>query len=324
MLAYGERVVCFGRFTPLQVAVAPEVPHVRARVESLLSAMLDKPLARCSFLACTIGCPPAPPPLPAASHGAWSRSGTNQFLHSAILADMFRGYIPGSGQTYDEHRLFYGATNSRSGTDMFRLQLTEQPALARAVAELLAATPGAAVSLESELYSELGSWLLGRVAPVLFLGSSRAREAVAAPIYGTMIRSNQRLSAVKAPMRPVGAAFEPITESRMYLDDVPHGLCVLLGMAELLGVRLPTTVALIHECQAQMGKQYIALAPNEEGKYCHGRDWGETAAPQTYGVRSKGQLRDLLLWDRQAELAKAETNRAFAAANAHLLPPARL
>ncbi len=59
-----------------------------------------------------------------------------------------------------------------------------------------------------------------------------------------------------------GSGFVPVFDSRFFTDDVPHGLCVLLGLAELVGVETPQIVQLIRMCQRFMGKSYVTDVPD--------------------------------------------------------------
>lgn len=58
----------------------------------------------------------------------------------------------------------------------------------------------------------------------------------------------------------------PITDSRMFYDDIPHGLCVLFGIAEILHVPTPMISKMIIENQIMMGKEYLVQTPDAKGK----------------------------------------------------------
>lgn len=138
---------------------------------------------------------------------------------------------------------------------------------------------------------------------------------------GAALRNNMRLYNVKSPMKKLGEnKFVPVVQSRMFIDDVPYGLCVLLGIAEIVGVEMPTCKRMVYSLQKMMGKQYILETPNAQGNIVCGRDVGETWAPQTYGVHTPAALKDHMVWDRAADLAKYASNVDFRANNAHILP----
>ena len=52
--------------------------------------------------------------------------------------------------------------------------------------------------------------------------------------------------------------------SRFFVDDVPHGLCVALGLGEMLGFDLEKdtmmTLKVVRRLQSWMGKEYVLPA----------------------------------------------------------------
>jgi hypothetical protein len=67
-------------------------------------------------------------------------------------------------------------------------------------------------------------------------------------------------------------------------EDVPFGLVVLRGIAELADLPTPTIDRVISWAQKQLGKEYLV-----EGKL-KGRDLVATRAPQRFGFRSLDEL----------------------------------
>jgi hypothetical protein len=104
-------------------------------------------------------------------------------------------------------------------------------------------------------------------------------------------RFNQAFKQVPAPMLPSpdGTGFIPDLSSRFWWDDIPHGLCVLYGLGQVIGLEMPQIGELIRRHQAWMDKEYLrgdAL----------GADFHETNAPQRYGVTDTADLDRLLGW----------------------------
>lgn len=60
-------------------------------------------------------------------------------------------------------------------------------------------------------------------------------------------------------------------------EDVPYGLVVTRGIAELAGVETSKMDELLMFCQKMSGKEYL-----KDDKVC-GKDIGETRSPQRYG-----------------------------------------
>lgn len=81
-------------------------------------------------------------------------------------------------------------------------------------------------------------------------------------------------------------------------SSATSGLCVLLGLAELLNVNCPRVLYLIRRCQSLMGKTYVTELPDARGCFLVGPDVKETSAPQAFGVHTLETLLHFLSWDR--------------------------
>lgn len=71
--------------------------------------------------------------------------------------------------------------------------------------------------------------------------------------------------------------YMPNYKYRYFTEDIPMGLCVTKGIAELAGVPTPHMDDVILWCQQCMGKEFIV-----DGKFV-GKDIASTRSPQTYG-----------------------------------------
>jgi len=74
-----------------------------------------------------------------------------------------------------------------------------------------------------------------------------------------------------------GEGFMPNFRYRYFSEDIPVGLMVTRGVAELAGVPTPHMDEVIVACQIWMGKEYI-----KDGKV-GGANVAETRAPQNFG-----------------------------------------
>ena len=99
---------------------------------------------------------------------------------------------------------------------------------------------------------------------------------------GTLQRAfntNRAYAGLRIPTRPAGPGTFAIDFLARYLaEDVPYGLVVLRGIAELIGVSTPTIDCVITWAETRLGRQYLlngALA---------GADLPQTRAPQAYGI----------------------------------------
>lgn len=74
-------------------------------------------------------------------------------------------------------------------------------------------------------------------------------------------------------------------QSRYFTEDVPCGLVVTKGLADLVHVSTPALDQVIFWAQAHMGKEYLTL----DGKL-EGRDLDSTTCPQKYGFHDLKSL----------------------------------
>ena len=130
---------------------------------------------------------------------------------------------------------------------------------------------------------------------------------------------NSRLNAVLSPCiidessknSPDGTIrIKPNTKTRFFTDDTQHGLCICLGLAELLGFDLErdmkTTLYVVRRLQHWMGKEFV-LPENKANSrdkkiVSSARDVAETSAPQAFGIHSIQELRQFLKLDVFGEM----------------------
>ena len=79
-------------------------------------------------------------------------------------------------------------------------------------------------------------------------------------------------------------AYVPWFGSRYLAEDVPFGLLVTRGIAELVDVSIATVDEVIVWAQQKLSKQYLV------GGRVAGRDIGESRAPQRFGIHTLEQL----------------------------------
>jgi len=77
----------------------------------------------------------------------------------------------------------------------------------------------------------------------------------------------------------------PDFRNRYFTEDIPMGLCLYKGVADIVGVETPKIDEIILWAQEHMGKEYV-----REGKLA-GDHAAETTAPQRFGIRSLEELR---------------------------------
>lgn len=97
----------------------------------------------------------------------------------------------------------------------------------------------------------------------------------------TMLRTNKGYRGLTHPMREVQIdgkiKYLPNFKYRYFTEDLPMGLIVTRGIAELAGVPTPHMDDVIMWCQEMLGKEYLVNGKLE------GKDVDSTRAPQHYG-----------------------------------------
>ena len=76
---------------------------------------------------------------------------------------------------------------------------------------------------------------------------------------------------------PEGTKYMPNYKYRYFTEDIPMGLTVTRGIAQLAGVPTPHMDDVINWCQQCMDKEFLV-----DGKFV-GKDLQSTRSPQTYG-----------------------------------------
>ncbi|XP_013384202.1 tauropine dehydrogenase [Lingula anatina] len=102
----------------------------------------------------------------------------------------------------------------------------------------------------------------------------------------TILRTHKSYPGLVHPMEPSkdGNGFVPLFTQRYLTEDIPFGLTVTRGIAEIVGVPTPNIDKIILWAQGVMGKEYMV-----DGKMA-GKDIGETRSPQRYGLKTVDDL----------------------------------
>ena len=97
----------------------------------------------------------------------------------------------------------------------------------------------------------------------------------------TMLITNKGYRGLTHPTQevdtPQGKKYMPNFKYRYFTEDIPMGLCVTRGIAELAGVPTPNMDDIIMWCQGVMNKEYLV-----DGQFI-GKDVASTRSPQAYG-----------------------------------------
>jgi len=102
--------------------------------------------------------------------------------------------------------------------------------------------------------------------------------------FTSAIRTCDGYKGFKCPMKEVDGGWVPDFENRYFTEDIPEGVAMYKGIADLAGFETPAIDEIVCFFQKFMGKEYI-----KDGKLA-GANVSETKSPQAFGVTSLEQL----------------------------------
>lgn len=121
-------------------------------------------------------------------------------------------------------------------------------------------------------------------------------EVVPLPIYyesptpqemTIKLKSIEAFKVVKVPLKKVGNnEFKVDTQSRMFVEDFPYGVCMFKAFAQLSGVETPIIDRLLEFYARLSGKRYFSM----DGSF--DQDIIETGIPQIFGINNLKDLYD--------------------------------
>lgn len=88
----------------------------------------------------------------------------------------------------------------------------------------------------------------------------------------------------RSPLIKEGDGWVPDFKNRYFTEDIPLGLCIYKGIADIVGFDTPVMDMVMYWAQGYMGKEYIV-----NGRLT-GKDAMESNAPQRFGVDSLDKL----------------------------------
>ena len=92
------------------------------------------------------------------------------------------------------------------------------------------------------------------------------------------IQTNAAFQGIKHPVKTTeDGKFVPDFTHRYMTEDVPYGLVVIRGIAEIVKVKTPNIDKVLAWCQEKMGKEYLVSSKLQ------GKDVASSRAPQRYG-----------------------------------------
>lgn len=244
IVEYGQCVEILGTKASVDIAVFP-ANATAALVEQLISLLGLSLTPVNSFLTLTL-------------------ANTGQLIHPGIMYGLGRGR-ENELFTANDIPLFYQGVDQPTA-DLLQAMSAEMQALSQAVA-------GQTPEFDPGQVVPLYNWLL-RAYPNQISDGSTLRRA---------FNTNRAYTGLRLPTRPAGSNTFAIDFTARYLsEDVPFGLVVVRGIAELVGVATPTIDRVITWAQERLQKEYLV-----DGRLA-GAHLSETRAPQTYGILDVG------------------------------------
>ncbi|EDO47690.1 predicted protein [Nematostella vectensis] len=197
---------------------------------------------------------------------AMSLMAVNAYIHPSILYDR---WVNWDGKSLQEAPLFYqGAT--QSAADLLSDMSNEALAIAK---EITRRFPEVDMSQATHIHD----WYL-RCYPDDITDKSTLK---------TTLQTNVAYRGLVHPMTKTEEGLVPTFKSRYTLEDIPYGLVVIKGLAELFGVPTPQSDKVLLWIQEKAGKEYLV-----DGKL-QGRDVKNTGAPQRFGITDVQELMKL-------------------------------
>jgi hypothetical protein len=187
---------------------------------------------------------------------------TGQIIHPGIMYGLFHTW---DGQPYPTQLLFYQSVDATIAQTL--------QGMSNEVQNLRAQIEFRYPELDLSAVRPLSEWLLR---------SYRAAIADASTLQ-SQFTTNRSYVGLQAPMRQVAGGFVPDFQARYLSEDVPFGLLVTRGIAELAGVAMPVIDRVLDWAQARLEKKYLVCGKLE------GADLPATRAPQRYAISSLDQ-----------------------------------
>ncbi len=189
----------------------------------------------------------------------------NAYSHPPILFSRWRNW---DGQPLDRPPLFYQGVDEETAALLG--QVSDE--VVATSERIMAACPDADLSQVIPMYD----WDIGCY-----------RGDIGDPTnLMTALRTNAGYAGIEHPMiRTADDRYTPDFNHRFLTEDVPFGLVVVRGIAEIAGTPTPGIDAVLSWSQERLGKEYLV------GSLLAGKDLAETRCPQRYGLTT---LEDVL------------------------------
>ena len=152
---------------------------------------------------------------------------SNPILHTARTYTMFQTYE--EGILYERNFLFYREWNNQASKVLLGMDN-----------EIL------------QICNGLANIDLSGLIPLTIHYESETIEELTRKITGIASLAN-----ITSPMKEVQGGFIPDFESRYFIEDIPYGLTILKGFAQIAGIKTPYMDAVLRWHEEKLGEKYI-------------------------------------------------------------------
>lgn len=245
IVEYGKTVEDLGTKKEIDVVITPKKGETVENVTAILQNLIGR----------------LPVLHPAANFLAVTLMNINSVWHPTISYGFYRNRDISKG--FDEPPLFYQGADEYTGEKLDKVS-NEVLEIKRVLEEKY---PG----LDLKDVHHVSEWMLTSYGDDIGDKSSIHK----------MLLTNKGYRGLTHPVvekeTPEGKKYFPNFKYRYFSEDIPCGLIVTRGIAEMAGVATPNMDDVIMWCQEKMGKEFLV-----DGKVA-GKDLDITRAPQHYG-----------------------------------------
>ncbi|MCK5674888.1 MAG: NAD/NADP octopine/nopaline dehydrogenase family protein [Spirochaetales bacterium] len=264
ILEYGQEVEVRVQKTPLSFACNRSSTEIRVKLQKIFTEIFGLEINILDhFLGITL--------FPA-----------NAVIHPARLYGLFRDYK--EGKVYTENPLFYEDMDDFSADCIQRVS-DELQTICKKIEER---SPVKLLQDIRPITESISSVYPGKIEDLSSLKQ--------------VFRTNSGYKGFRTPMKESEGGWIPDFENRYFTEDIPHGLCIYKGIAEILEVETPMMDIILNWTQEKMGKEYLI------NNKLVGKDIKEANVPQSFDINTLTQLINT------EDLVKIGTNNSFTGA----------
>ncbi len=249
IISYGEEVMVKVEKKNLVIAVNSSIADVKENIRQIVSDLFKADVKLMDhFLAITL--------FPA-----------NPVIHPARLYGLFRDYH--DGQIYRDNPFFYEDMDDFS-------------------AECIQKVSDELQNICKSIEEKSSVRLLRDVLPIIELTKRIYPDEIEdLSSLKQILRTNTGYKSFRTPMKKIESGWIPDFSNRYFTEDIPFGLCIYKGIAEILVLETRMIDTIMNWAQKHVNKEYLV-----NGKL-QGKDVPETNAPQRFGINNLEDLIDI-------------------------------